>query len=87
MPYATLEHLPDFFRALVQGLPDLVWIKDPQGVYLACNPRFEALYGKSEAEIVGKTDRDFVSAELAAFSGGTIWRPSRPGARCRTRRC
>ncbi|WP_374658775.1 EAL domain-containing protein [Inhella sp.] len=67
MPYATMENLPDFFRALVKGLPDLVWIKDPQGVYLACNPRFEALYGKSEAEIVGKTDRDFVSAELAAF--------------------
>lgn len=54
-------------RAILDALPDLVWLKDPDGVYLACNPRFEQLYGAPEAQIVGRTDRDFVSAELAAF--------------------
>jgi len=29
-------------RALVRTIPDLVWLKDPQGVYLACNPRCAA---------------------------------------------
>ena len=58
---------PDFFRSLVQALPDLVWIKDADGVYLACNARFEALYGAPEADIVGKTDDDFVPPERAAF--------------------
>ncbi len=54
-------------KTLVQTLPDLVWLKDPDGVYLACNAAFEAFFGASEAEIVGKTDYDFVSRELADF--------------------
>jgi PAS domain S-box-containing protein len=53
-------------RGIVDTLPDLVWLKDVNGVYLACNPRFERLFGAKEAEIVGKTDADFVSADLVA---------------------
>ncbi len=52
---------------LIRTLPDLVWLKDPNGVYLACNPRFEAFFGASEQDIVGKTDHDFVDKELADF--------------------
>ncbi len=51
--------------ALLKTIPDLVWLKDPEGVYLACNPRFEHLYGAREADIIGKTDHDFVPAEQA----------------------
>ena len=54
-------------HTLVATIPDLVWLKDPNGVYLACNPRFEQFFGASEAEIVGKTDHDFVGQELADF--------------------
>jgi PAS domain S-box-containing protein len=54
-------------RTLVQTLPDLVWLKDPQGVYLACNRRFEGFFGACEAEILGKSDYDFVPRELADF--------------------
>ena len=54
-------------RTLIDTLPDLVWLKDPKGVYLACNPRFEQYFGASEREIVGKTDYDFVSPALADF--------------------
>lgn len=50
---------------LVSTLPDLVWVKDGQGVYLACNPRFEKFFGASEDEIIGKTDYDFVEKEIA----------------------
>ncbi|NTV95232.1 MAG: EAL domain-containing protein [Thiobacillus sp.] len=52
--------------SLVATIPDLIWVKDPDGVYLACNPRFEQLYGASAADIVGKTDADFVDPEQAA---------------------
>lgn len=52
---------------LVHTIPDLIWLKDPQGVYLSCNPRFEELFGAREAEIVGKTDYDFVDRQLADF--------------------
>ena len=54
-------------RALLNTIPDLVWLKDPAGVYLACNPRFEQFFGTREVDILGKTDRDFVAPELADF--------------------
>ena len=54
-------------RALLDTLPDLVWLKDPQGVYLSCNRRFEQFFGAEEAAIIGKTDFDFVDRELAEF--------------------
>ena len=54
-------------RTLVSAIPDLVWLKDPDGVYLTCNPRFEELFGHTEADIVGKTDYDFVDRDLADF--------------------
>ena len=46
-------------RALIHVIPDLVWMKDQNGVFLFCNGRFEKLLGKKEREIVGKTDYDF----------------------------
>ncbi len=54
-------------RTLVQTIPDLIWLKDKDGVYLSCNPMFERLYGAKEADIIGKTDYDFVDKELADF--------------------
>ncbi len=52
---------------LLQTIPDLIWLKDPGGAYLMCNSRFEQFFGAKEAEIVGKTDYDFVDKELADF--------------------
>ncbi|MFA5182502.1 MAG: PAS domain S-box protein, partial [Syntrophales bacterium] len=54
-------------RTLVQTIPDLIWLKDADGVYLTCNTRFECFLGAKEADIVGKTDYDFVDKELANF--------------------
>ena len=54
-------------RALVDAIPDLVWLKDPGGVYMSCNPSFERFFGAKEADIVGKTDYDFVDKDLADF--------------------
>lgn len=50
---------------LIRTIPDLVWLKDTHGVYLACNSTFERFAGAKEADIVGKTDYDFVAAEMA----------------------
>ncbi|KAA3653926.1 MAG: PAS domain-containing sensor histidine kinase [Proteobacteria bacterium] len=54
-------------RALLDTLPDPVWLKDPDGVYISCNRRFSEFFGAPEAQIVGKTDYDFVERELADF--------------------
>jgi len=54
-------------RTLVQTLPDLIWLKDSEGIYLSCNTMFERFFGAKEADIVGKTDHDFVKKDLADF--------------------
>ena len=54
-------------RTLINTIPDLIWLKDLQGVYLSCNRMFEQFFGATEAEIVGKTDYDFKDKELADF--------------------
>lgn len=54
-------------RTLIETLPDLVWLKDPDGVYITCNPKFERFFGAEESEIRGKTDYDFVDKKLADF--------------------
>lgn len=54
-------------KTIVNATPDLIWVKDTNGIYLSCNKRFEDFFGKSESEIIGKTDYDFVEKELADF--------------------
>lgn len=55
------------FRILVNTIPDLIWLKDADGVYLSCNKMFERFFGAVEADIVGKTDYDFVDRDQADF--------------------
>ncbi|QQS53693.1 MAG: PAS domain S-box protein [Candidatus Competibacteraceae bacterium] len=54
-------------RTIYEALPDLLWIKDPEGRFLLCNQAFATYYGAPEAVIIGKTDGDFVDAETTAF--------------------
>ncbi|OFY44260.1 MAG: hypothetical protein A2X18_01215 [Bacteroidetes bacterium GWF2_40_14] len=54
-------------RTLFQTIPDMIWLKDKEGVYLACNTMFERFFNHPESEISGKTDYDFVSQEFADF--------------------
>ncbi len=61
----ALSNSEGHLYTLVQTIPDLIWLKDKNGVYLSCNTMFERFFGAREAEIVGKTDFDFVDRELA----------------------
>jgi PAS domain S-box-containing protein len=54
-------------QTLIHAIPDLVWLKDPNGVYLDCNRAFERFFGAPEADIIGKTDYDFVPHQEAEF--------------------
>lgn len=53
------------FEGLLDAIPDLIWLKDSNGIYLFCNKAFEQLYGAKEKEIVGKSDYDFVEYPCA----------------------
>ena len=64
---ADLRQSRALVRTLIETIPDMIWLKDVDGVYLDCNPAFERLWNKPRAQIVGKTDLDFVTAEAAAM--------------------
>lgn len=54
-------------RTLINTIPDLIWMKDPEGVYLICNSAFERFFGAREQEIVGRSDVDFMDKAQAEF--------------------
>ncbi len=57
-------------KTLINTIPDLIWLKDSKGVYLACNQLFERFLGQPSKNIIGKTDYDFFEKELAEFFRG-----------------
>ncbi|MDD2304558.1 MAG: PAS domain S-box protein [Prolixibacteraceae bacterium] len=61
----TLADKEAQLRTLLQTIPDLIWLKDVNGVYMTCNKMFEQFFGSPESEIIGKTDYDFVDKDLA----------------------
>ncbi len=62
-----LEQEKTKLNTLIQTIPDLVWLKDEKGIYQFCNQEFECFFGAKQADILGKTDYDFVSREQADF--------------------
>ena len=60
-----LENECSFLKSFIQNLPDLIWMKDTEGVFLACNHEFELFFGAKEEEILGLTDYDFFDRERA----------------------
>ncbi|MDD5754639.1 MAG: PAS domain-containing protein, partial [Methylococcales bacterium] len=62
-----LEQEKTKLNTLIQTIPDLVWLKDINGIYQFCNQEFECFFGAKQADILGKTDYDFVSREQADF--------------------
>ncbi|MCA8995834.1 MAG: PAS domain-containing protein, partial [Planctomycetaceae bacterium] len=56
----------DLLRTLMDGLPDLVFIKDRHGRFITCNIALANYFGTNDVDaIVGKTDFDFVPADIA----------------------
>lgn len=65
--HSTLQSERGRLRILLQTIPALVWMKDPDGKYIAINSRFECFCGTSESGILGKTDFDLFDTDLANF--------------------
>jgi diguanylate cyclase (GGDEF)-like protein/PAS domain S-box-containing protein len=61
-----LERERTQLRTLVESSPDVIWLKDPHGLYLACNARFEELLGRPRQDIVGRRDADLFAPAAAA---------------------
>ena len=62
----ALRESEERLRAILHHSPSSIFLKDLQGRYLACNPPFAQLCGRSQEQIIGKTDRELFPEELAA---------------------
>lgn len=57
-----------FLSAIIENIPNLVYVKDYRdGSYLKINNAVEAFFGKSHSDIIGKTDLDLFSKEMAEY--------------------
>ena len=54
-------------NSLMENIPDIVFIKDTQGVYIACNLEFARHVGRRIKDVIGKTDFDLYKREDADF--------------------
>jgi PAS domain S-box-containing protein len=52
-------------NAILDNIPDMAWLKDKEGKFLAVNGPFARACGISRDELLGKTDFDFWPPELA----------------------
>ena len=53
--------------SLISLIPDIFWLKSPEGRYLYCNLSFEDFSGLPREQLLGKSDYDIVDKDLADF--------------------
>jgi PAS domain S-box-containing protein len=63
----ALQYSVSILNNVVHTIPDMIWLKDVDGVYLSCNKMIERLFGAKEADILGKSDYEFLNQEQADF--------------------
>jgi len=56
--------------ALIRTIPDLIWLRSPEGVYLECNPAFERFYGRARKEVVGRHADEVLPEGTAEMESG-----------------
>jgi PAS domain S-box-containing protein len=52
-------------RSLIDAVPNLIFYKDRDSVYIGCNHAFAEYMGHTESEIIGHTDMELLGAEMA----------------------
>jgi len=63
----SLTRSETFKDTLLDTIPDVIFVKDPQGRFIAANRAFEEKNGQRIRDIYGKTDFDFLSTEQASY--------------------
>jgi len=52
-------------QAILDNIPNLAWLKDKEGRFVAVNEPFSRVFGLTPRDLVGKNDYDIYSPELA----------------------
>ncbi len=61
-----LKQKENHLRTLIDNIPNPVWLKTSDGIYLSCNKAIEKMFGLLEVDIIGKKADDFIDEKLAA---------------------
>ena len=62
---AKLEHERGVLSAIFQTAPDMIWMKDAEGRYVACNSATERFFRLQASAIIGRMDHEIFPAETA----------------------
>ena len=62
---AALNEREQHLRSLLDNIPDPIWFKNLDGIYVSCNTAFARMLGKTEAEVIGNKEEQLVVRELA----------------------
>jgi PAS domain S-box-containing protein len=62
---AELVRQTALLTSLIDSTPDLIFIKDPNGIYLGGNPAFCDFVGLPQREIVGRSDFELFDRDIA----------------------
>ncbi len=54
-------------KSIINSIPDLIFYKDRESVYLGCNKAFAEYAGCGEENLIGHTDFDFFPRDIAEF--------------------
>ena len=61
------KHVLNSLDSVLDSLPDIVFFKSTEGVYLMCNKKYLELRGKTKEEVIGKSDFELYPKEEAEF--------------------
>lgn len=63
--YGEFERKEALLKSLINSIPDLIFYKDINSVYIGCNKAFEEFVGMPEKDIIGYNDFELFHKEMA----------------------
>ncbi|NTV48955.1 MAG: PAS domain S-box protein [Geobacteraceae bacterium] len=70
-------------KGVINSIPDLIFFKNKEGVYLGCNRSFGEFVGHEEQYVAGKTDFDLFDKDIAEFfvqRDALVYTSEKPGS-------
>lgn len=81
--YIEFQQKEALLKSLISSIPDLIFYKDKDSVYLGCNKAFEAFAGKKEEDLIGLTDFNIFEKEMAELFRTMDLKMMQQGESCR----
>ena len=64
---AELEKEQALLKSIIDSIPDFIFTKDSEGAYQICNASFANFLELSPEQIIGKTDKEIMTPQSAAY--------------------